>query len=223
MSDFTPRHRGTARQFKVEAPYARDWFMAQCRRLVEDQDQPIQDILEEQFAQIDAAENKDGVITNGAFFRMDCHRETSGWVYTGNLEHTDYMWWFEIGDSGRTTYGSRQKIKIRKDGSIHEENLKNAMTYWASREISRRRCADNLATNTAEWEELQSPGKHDPFITVELSKGKLGMCSIQYSNTWVKLGKVHDVPIRNAQRMIDKMRSVAENFATDMVEIRDDL
>jgi len=221
---FQPRHRGTPTQFKLENAKARDWFMAQCRRVTADLDDDVKAVLEEQFAEIEAKPDERNGFMNGGFFRMNWHRETSGWGYSyTNREHDDYMWWFEIGESGRTRYGSRQKIKVRRDGSIHEENLNNALHLWANREISRKRCADIHATNLEEYEQLQSPGKHDNNVTVELSKGKLGMCNITYSNTWVKLGKVYDVPIQNAKQMIDKMMSVAENFAADAVEIRDDI
>jgi hypothetical protein len=222
---FQPRHRGTPTQFKAENAQARDWFMAQCRRVIADLDDDIKATLEEQFTEIEAKEDNQDGFMNGGFFRMHWHREGGHyyWSNPGNRESSEYMWWFEIGDSGKTRYGSRQKIKIRKDGSIHEANLKEALHYWARREISRKRCADIHAANTEEWEQLQSPGKHDQFITVTLSKGKLGMCDIKYSNTWVVLGAVRDVPIQNARRMIDKMMSVAENFAADAVEIRDDI
>lgn len=221
---YKPLYRGTPTLMKLDAPKARDWFMAQCRRVVADQDEAIRAVLEEQFLEIEAKPDERDGYMNGGFFRMTWNRESSGysWNQSGR-EHRDYMWWFEIGDSGKTRYGSRQKIKIRKDGSIHEENLKDALTYWASREISRKRCADIHAANTEEYEQLQSPGKHIDFVTVELSRGKLGMCDISYSNTWVKMGKVRDIPIKNAQAMINLMMKAAEQFAADAVEVRDDL
>lgn len=223
--EFQPTYRGTPTQFKAENAKARDWFIAQCRRVIADQDQAIRDVLEEQFTQIEAKEDNQDGFMGGGFFRMHWHREGHHYVWSNwsNRESSEYMWWFEIGDSGKTQYGSLQKIKIRKDGSIHEENLKNALTRWASLKISRKRSADIHASNREEYEQLQLPWKHNPWVIVELSRTKLGMCDISYRTTWVVLGAVRDVPIQNARRMIDKMMSVAENFAADAVEIRDDI
>lgn len=224
---YKPLYRGTPTLMKLDAPKARDWFVAQCRRLAATlEDQAVKDRLELEFQAMEQAEVKDGDVRSGlGFFHMQYRREGGHyyWSNPGGLEHKDYLWWFEIGDSGRTTYGSKQKIKIRKDGSIHEQNLLEALEHWARKAISRQRSQDIHAANLEEYERLQSPGKHDSFIKVELSRGTMGVCSITYSNTWVKMGKVHDIPIKNAQAMINLMMKAAEQFAADAVEIRDDL
>lgn len=214
---YTPIYRGTSKNLNATAVIARDWMLSICREIVNGW--ADDEIMAEAHLMLDAAQSSDQFRVAG--FSQQVRREGSGYVWsTGESSNYQYVW--EIGKSWKTSW-SAQRIVLRKDGTVHMENLENALHSWASAKVRNVRQDNTHAANLEEYEQLQSPGKHDSYVTVELSKGKLGMCSITYSNTWVKLGKVHDVPIQNAQRMIDKMMSVAENFAADAVEIRDDI
>lgn len=227
MSDYQAPYRGTPTTMRREMKRSAEWMVNICMRLIEDFDDAPRELCEEMLLTVLEQEPKSEAMSSDRINVPGFHQSfdrNSGQGYTWNhsgRERTDWFMVWKIGKNMSTRWGG-QKITMRKDGSVHEDNLKGALLAWANSEISSRRRASIKEANLVEYETYQSPGKHDNFVTVELSEGKLGVCNITYSNTWVKLGKVLDVPIRNAENMIRKMQAAAENFAADAVIIRDD-
>jgi len=224
MDKFKPIYRGKADQLEAQKLEARDWMIGICRRLVADfHDKEISTEVNNMLDELEAStETSNGTGWHNRGFRQEVTRTSSLWGYSNGVTYNDYFYQWNIGVNVRVHYSS-QKLVIRKNGTVHEVNLSDALYKWASRIIKERNETDIGGKNREEYEAMQSPGKHESNITIELSKTELGKCSITMSDfnmERVRFGPVRGIPIFNAQAMILKMKATAEQFIDDAGDIR---
>lgn len=170
---FTPIYRGTLAQLEAEKMKAFDWLAAIIRDQIKFDDKAhgkvIKSLLERSRANLEVLKK----LTNG--FSLVVRRDRSGDRFSfvvNDAPKTDYYYAFEVGRKVNGRYGS-QKILVRKDGTVHVQNLKLALMMWANRHISENATAKTLDKNRLLYETAGEPFKGfatDQDVSVELSK-----------------------------------------------------
>lgn len=215
-----PTYRGLQSDLEAKKLEARDWMIAQCKRIVTTFRPEVADEINAMLDELVAngtSSNHKHFSAHG--FRQSIDRQSTGWSYRASNEHrADWFYKWEIGQNQRCSYGA-QKIVLRKNGTIHEDNLKGALWDWGCRAVRLKREDDIYGKNKEQYEQLQSPGKHDTFFTVDLSKTVIGKATVKYSDATVKLGPIRDVPIDCIGRTVNEMKDIAGTFDKDMKEI----
>lgn len=158
---FAPTYRGTAAKLEAEKPQVNAWF------------QTFVDAL-------DLTDAQREVVDTGHCWRYNTDRCRAGYEWSRSVEHSDYFHQFSGGKKINGTYGD-VKIVVRKNGSINIEALENATKCWADQRIHENSKRDISVTNRATYERMQSPGKRNPYVTIQMSQYTVGLAKVIYN------------------------------------------
>lgn len=161
MTDtYTPLYRGTRAEIKADRERADEWLRDQCREAVSEFTQDVRD-------------------------EVEAHPT---WFYMSRYHGPDvYAHQWELGISPHGHHGGL-KVRLRKDGTIHADNLKAALYDWARKRITSREAANTLEVNKAMYAECQPHGFAEYLVSVKLSRKTIGRASVTVSDIEFKVG-----------------------------------
>lgn len=205
----TPTYRGIIKDLKKEIPHAKQWIVDQIIRIMDEDKALFGDEkrtwilkhskiwLSGEYAigfGIDVAAAKDG----GYFYNHKPFDEREGKF---------------IFRMGRSTAGyTGQRIVLRKNGTINDKILKEAMYALAYDEIAYAKKVDVYEHNKTFYESLGKPCENHRSCYIELSQFKEGECRVKYDTTRIKFD-LANVKIRDIESTVAKIKSHIEAFS----------
>lgn len=188
----TPAYRGTQSDLRSNAEQASTWFFSQIMIAVES-------LTAEQKARVIQEMSSDTALT--------IQRVTQS---STSYKKDDFFYEWETGENLRSQW-SRQKFVLRKNNTIHMENLIECLRRWADKKLYESEAERVSRENKALFEKAGSP-KHE-WVTTRLSEHECGKAFVSLTKRF-STGKVElhksNVDIKDLQATIDNMVTLAE-------------
>lgn len=195
-------YRGTKKDLQAELPAAAEEMRNLIKKLCADQSDEFKAVLESHFFSDD--------YKDWDKFKVAIKRSGSMYYSSRNSEYDDYFYEFTCGASLRSQWG-RNNIRMRKNGTFNEENIRDGVVLWVNRILSHQRSKAERDDNQQYYESIGSPSH--PNCTIAL-KGKR-QAQIDYRAT-DEYGKIHlqrTVPIDQIKLLIKRMVNTHDYFS----------